>query len=67
MALEKHGPEPENMHQPSARPTPTAHARFSAPRAPFTDAAMSVKTPQPYRRLGFKPQKPSFFTDAAAL
>ena len=67
MALEKHGPEPENMHQPSARPTPTAHARFSAPRAPFTDAAMSVKTPQPYCRLVLVAPKTSFFTDAAAL
>ena len=51
MALEKYGSEPENMLQPSACPTPTVHARFSAPRAPFTDAVMSVKTPQPYCRL----------------
>ena len=65
MALEKHGPEPENMHQPSARPTPTAHARFSAPRAPFTDAAMSVKTAYAYCRLKFGAPKTPFFTDAA--
>ena len=43
--------------------TPTA--RFSAPTALFTDAVMSVKSVQPYCRLGLGALKTTFFTDAA--
>jgi hypothetical protein len=42
-------------------------ACFSDPKALFTDAVMSVKTPQPYCRLVLVAPKTSFFTDAAAL
>ncbi len=55
------------MLQPSACPTPTVHARFNGPRAPFTDAVMSVKTPQPYCRLVLGAPKPCFFTDTVWL
>ncbi len=41
--------------------------RFTAPTGVFTDAVMSVKTPQPYCRLVFRALKPTFFTDAATL
>ena len=42
-----------------------AHTRFGDLAALFTDAAMSVKTPQPYCRLGLEASKTPFFTDAA--
>lgn len=42
-------------------------ACFTDPRALFTDAAMSVKTPHPYCRLALVAPNTSFFTDAAAL
>ena len=41
-----------------------AHVRFSDATGVFTDAVMSVKTPQPYCRLGLEASKTSFFTDA---
>ena len=39
--------------------------RFTDHAGIFTDAAMSVKIPQPYCRLVFRALKPTFFTDAA--
>ncbi len=44
-----------------------AHVRFSDTTGVFTDAAMSVKTPQPYCRLVSGASKTPFFTDAATL
>lgn len=44
-----------------------AHAPFTDPTGVFTDAMMSVKTPQPYCRLGLEASKMPFFTDAATL
>ena len=41
-----------------------AHTRFGDPTGVFTDAVMSVKTPQPYCRLWLEASKPTFFTDA---
>ena len=43
------------------------NAPFTDPTGVFTDAAMSVKTPQPYCRLGLVASKPRFFTDAVTL
>ena len=44
-----------------------AHTRFGDLAALFTDAAMSVKTPQPYCRLVLGVLKTSIFTDAVTL
>lgn len=44
-----------------------AHVLFTDPTGVFTDAAMSVKSGQPYCRLGLEASKTSFFTDAVAL
>ena len=44
-----------------------AHTRFGNLAALFTDAVMSVKTPQPYCRLVLVALNTSFFTDAATL
>ena len=41
-----------------------AHACFTDPTRVFTDAVMSVKTPQPYCRLVLVALKTSIFTDA---
>ena len=41
------------------------NAPFTAPTAFFTDAVMSVKSVQPYCRLGLGALKTTFFTDAA--
>lgn len=38
--------------------------RFTDLTGVFTDAVLSVKTPQPYCRLVFEALKPCFFTDA---
>ena len=42
-----------------------AHAPFTDPTGVFTDAMMSVKSVQPYCRLGLGALKTTFFTDAA--
>ena len=42
-----------------------AHAPFIDLAALFTDAAMSVKSGQPYCRLELEASKTPFFTDAA--
>ncbi len=44
-----------------------AHTRFGDLAALFTDAMMSVKTAQPYCRLGFKASETTIFTDAVTL
>ena len=44
-----------------------AHAPFTDPTGVFTDAVMSVKTPQPYYRLMLWALKTTFFTDAATV
>lgn len=44
-----------------------AHTRFGDLAALFTDAAMSVKSAQPYCRLVCRALKTTFFTDAVVL
>ncbi len=57
----------DNSRLDHAGTSGTRNAPFTAPTGVFTDAAMSVKTPPPYCRLGLGALKTPFFTDAATL